>query len=584
MKTSEQFNFSADDKTIEDIIFSNLRYRIPRYQRPYAWGEDQMLDFWNDLYASASTYFIGSLVLNYETLDEDGYIEIIDGQQRLLTITIFMAILRNIAKEFDNEKLAGRIQRQCVSFEDKRGNETFRILCGESTKNFFEKYIQNFESDLDDIDGTKLTKEEKRIKDNYFLLKDKVLNEVNNFDKKSDQLAHLQNLWDKISKIKIIAIKIENEEDAYEIFETVNARGVDLTVGDLLKNLIFKEIKPSQDKDKDEIKNKWIEITDKVKETGVEMTKFIRYFWLSKYSFVSEKKLFKEIKRNISNYEIFLNDLIKNSHWFNMLLEGNLDEWQEIKNGDKIFKSLQGIRIMGMSQCYVLFLSILRNYDKLGTDPKRIFKLIENFSFKYSSICSLPGNKVEKIYSHYAREIEAVIKNNKNPKKISKQIQTIFNNIENELKELRPSYELFAENFGQLSYKNSEKSRKLTKYIFAKVNSQYETGEYIIDFGNVNIEHVLPQNPCKEWKLTKADIKNYVNKIGNLTLIHKTFNSKASNKPIKIKLKALGESKIPITQKLIEAIEKDDYKWGEEEINKRQHALGKKAYDIIWKY
>lgn len=389
-------------------------------------------------------------------------------------------------------------------------------------------------------------------------------------------------LRDKIADLIIIHIRIANEEDAYEIFETTNARGVDLSVADLLKNFIFKKIPEKENKDF--AKEIWTEITNNVQATNTDLKKFIRYYWISKYSFVTEKKLFKEIKKEITNWNQFLQDMWDSSEWYYKLYEGNRKDFFSLKNGGEIYDSILALRLMGVSQCYVLLLSILSNYNKLGTNPLDIIKLIENFTFHYSAVSKLPGNKVEKIYSKYAIKIQNVIDND-SEKNIHKNIQKIFKNIEKDLLTEKPLKEVFISSFNDLVYKNSSQVRMLIKYILSYFNSFYrKTKEEIINFNNVNIEHILPLNPDDSWGLSKKEIKPYVNNLGNLTIISKEINSKVQNKTIAKKLPDLKDSALPVTKKLIEEyFDKNKMDWGEAEIKKRQKDMAELAYNNIWK-
>ena len=222
-----------------------------------------------------------------------------------------------------------------------------------------------------------------------------------------------------------------------------------------------------------------------------------------------------------------LTDLWDASEWYNALLEGNSESFDQIKNGYKIHESLFALRLMEVTQCYVLLLSILRNVQKLETDPTRIFQLIEKFTFQYSVVCNLPGNRVEKIYTRYALEIDNACQT-AGSKGHSGKIQSIFSKLEKELTDARPSFAVFQDSFAGFVYKNSEKSRRLTKYILAQLDSTLRvTKENRIDFNNVNVEHILPQTPDSAWRLTKKEIKPYVNKLGNLTLLDKRIQERA---------------------------------------------------------
>lgn len=577
----DELKFEAVDKPIKEVLFSHYKFRVPRFQRPYAWTEDQVSEFWNDLNNEADSFFIGSFILNYENLQSEGFLEIIDGQQRILTLTILLGALRDIAKGIDTET-SSRYQRQNIALEDWSGQLTFRIQCGDSAQEFFQTYIQEAEKSI--LEAIPDTREEKRIKENYEYFYSRILEEVNSHDKKSEKLKILNTIRDKIGDLTVIHIKIQNEEDAYEIFETTNARGVDLNVADLLKNLVFKNIKPKGNKDI--AKEKWATIESNILTTETEVKRFLRYFWISKHSFATEKQLFREIKRDISDWDKFLSGLLDASEQYLLLLTGDLEDWKDwgVKNADRIHKSISAIRQMGVSQCYVLFLSILRNYDNLKTDPSRIFELIERFTFNYSVLSKFPGNRVEKIYARYAQRLETIVAT-ETPKKIAGKVNSLFSQLENELREERPPKELFVEFFRELRYKNSEQGRVIVKYVLSEINNFYATtNEHKIDFENVNVEHLIPQKPDNSWKLGKGDIAKYVNLLGNLTLIDKRINSTIGNRSITEKIAHLKKSELPITKKLLDDLSVAGGKWGEKEVILRQQKFAELGYSKIWNY
>ncbi len=237
---------------------------------------------------------------------------------------------------------------------------------------------------------------------------------------------------------------------------------------------------------------------------------------------------------------------------------------------------------MGVSQCYVLLLSILRNIQRLGTDPTRIIQLIERFSFKYSVVCKQPTNRVEKLYSKIAIEIEDAATGDI-AKQTSAHIQAIFSRLEKALRGMLPPEQLFGECLGDLCYRNSEERRRLLKYILGRVNTHLsKTDEQRIDFNTVNVEHILPQKPHKDWKLKRSEIKGYVNMLGNLTIISKRINSRAQNATLSQKLPELEQSELAINKELVKVLRSVEGEWGEEQIRKRQKALAELAYRHIW--
>jgi uncharacterized protein with ParB-like and HNH nuclease domain len=577
--TNNDLRFEARDIPIKDLLFSSYKYEVPRYQRPYAWDIDQIVEFWEDIVGNDKSPFIGSVIMNFENQEETGKIDIIDGQQRILTITILASVLRDLAKPLDRDT-AQLYQRHDIGIEDRTtGLQTFRVTAGDQTKDYFEKNIQLYDSNI--LEAETNNEEQKRIKKNYEYLYQKVQAELEKYPGKADKIKYLNSLRERISDLTVIRIEIHSEDEAYEIFETTNARGVDLSVADLLKNLIFRKI-PATDQS-DYAKQAWEEITENVEETNTEMKRFIRYYWTSRYSTVRQRKLFKEIKKETIDYRVLLEDLRKSADIFNKMIEGREEDWEAYHHGSKMFNALKAIRLMNVSQCYVYFLSILRNIDLLGTDPSRIFEQIENFTFQYNAICKMPTNKLEKLYGKHAKAIEDIVRD-ENKKRIPGNIQSAFSQLEKELKAELPTAEYFRSQFMNMEYRNSEQFRRLIGYILSKINDIYEeTREQTIDFENVNIEHIMPQKPDKSWGLQKSDIKTFVNKLGNLTLIDKRINSKVGNKIVKDKLNLFEKSSLPINHKLIEELKINDCKWDKEAIMLRQQNMAEIARKEIWK-
>lgn len=572
--------FWPERKIMAEILFANNKFRIPEFQRGYSWGEDQVEDFWNDLISDSDSNFIGSFVLNYENLKEEkkdsphyGYIDIIDGQQRVITISLFLSVIRNIAKAEGFIDLADRIQRNTLGFEDPvNGQTTTRIVCGESLQDFYLTNVQKENSDICSVVTTE--KEEKLVVDNALFFKSKIEEELKASPNKEEKLKEI---YSNVREIISVQIRIDAEDDAFEIFETLNARGIDLTLGDLLKNLIFGKLKGKTD-----LETRWETVVSNLKYVKVDIAQFVRYFWISKYSFLPGKKIYREIKRElktVSDYDKFLNELVNTSNHFKLFLNSNLDDWTEYDHSKEIYDSMSGIKTMEITQCYVLFTALMRN-DFTKTRWTKFFKLVEQFSFIYFFISKQPANKVERLYSKIAIEIES---HSKEPE--SRQLNlldTSFRNLKDQLIKIKPERSLFLEKFESIEYKNSPTTIDTIRYILTQLNNSKTTGEHSIDFTNVNIEHVLPKNPAK-WDLTKTAIKPYVNKLGNLTLLHHKINSEIGNDIISVKLPELEKSEIQITKEFVIKL-KALNKWKEEDILSRHKELSEESYDKVWKY
>lgn len=569
--------FDAEDKKLKDI-FGDEKYVIPRYQRPYSWTNSEVEDLWNDI-SREDLIFLGSFVFNYENYDETDFVEVIDGQQRLITLTIFFAVLRDIYKELNEEKRADITQKQIAFGDDIDPTiQDFRLKCGDSLANFFEQYIQK-----GNPFPIKIKKpEHKRIRDNYIFLKDKITDEMVDMDT-SEKIRFIDDLKRKVFDCKIILIKTGSNEDAYSIFETVNARGADLTSADLLKNYIFGRL-PKQDGEEDSAKEKWSEIENNVESVKGKLTvsKLIRYFWLSKYDFVPEKKLYKAIKKEIKDYNKLLEEIHLSSIYYTKIVgDTTIEDWEELNdnvNKQRIIDILKALRIMGITQPFPIILALLMNHDRVPLDFSNFMKMLENHHFAFSAICKKSGNVVEKVYYKRALELQEAF-NMENEKDRRVKIETIFNDLRTELRNKHyPGREQFIENFMDIEYPDN-----LIKYIFSKIEAEKSKTSEKTDWSSANIEHILPQDP-KEWGKTKKEVKDYVNLLGNLTLVSKKINGSIGNKPLKEKAKEFEKSKLEIVKELRDYWEDKKYKWTEEDIIDRQRKLAEYAYDVVWKF
>jgi len=605
--SDSKLDLKAQNKTLGEAFFIDQRFEIPRYQRPYAWKAEQIEDFWSDLTTDDDTYFVGNIICNTSRLADDKVIEIIDGQQRILTITIFCAALIDILDELDSKK-AEKFHQNDIYPEDSNGNNFWRITPGLSTFDYFRKYIQNKENDI--MESNPQTIEEKLIKNNYNLLSKKLKGHISTSKDEAKKIEKLLKLRSKIRNLEVIHTSVGNEDTAYEVFETQNARGVDLSTADLLKNHIFRSIKAEDDRDI--AKEIWIKIKNNVEGSNTDLKKFIRYFWISKYQFLTDSKLFKAIKNKIpaDQMDPFITMLEDSSVRFNMIMQGSIQDFDNAIKSDyninKIHESVQNLRFMGVSQSHVLLLSLLRNIDRIGRDPTNIFVLLEKFCFQYFFVCNQPGNNVEKLFSKYAILIQIAVDGEQievddltiaNDSNLSKKIDTIFNSLKNKLVELRKTNVegIFEENFLNIELRASEKSRKMIKYILNNINLYYKAPENIrsskkklnkfkfeevTNFENIELEHILPRSP-KLWGLSKEDVKSYVNKLGNFTIISGTVNGSAQNFTIDRKIEEYDKSDLKINKELISLIKTNDNKWNESIINDRHSNFAQLAL-IIW--
>jgi len=547
-------SLKASDVPFKSIITEhNISYSIPRFQRPYSWTNDNAEDFYKDLIDGQNDFFIGSLVLNYNR-ESEGIIEIIDGQQRMITSTLLLAALRDIFAEFNFSEEASEFQDEFIGKTSIRERQTkYKLITSHKLENFFEQYIQKFPKDEFPANNN-LDSEEKRIKENYTYFYNTLKDEITNLDR-SIQRDRIYSINDYLMAMKVIRIRVQDESRAYEIFETVNARGAELTVADLLKNTIFDKVR-QDNRGRDHAAEQWSKIIDNLDGTGLEVTTFVRYHWLSKYPFVTKKQLYRQIKEKVSDWPSFLDDLVKDSERVNALSNANvrvLELDMHDRRVNEINKSLKGINAVGTTQSYVLLMAILREFERTGFQRiYKIFQHVENFTFFYHGVCKGPGNKVERFWNRKCISLLSdVVEETDIDTKLAAG-STWKNELKSYLANLM-SENVFREKFPtNIVYKNSSKARSLVKYFLKRMI--YETNPEGLDETTVSLEHILPQNPIK-WSLTKQEIKSYVNTIGNLTLINQEMNGSMGNKRLDEKILVMRESGIQMNRDFVENLE-----------------------------
>lgn len=594
--------FRPDNRSIEDLFFAKngKKYTIPRYQRPYIRWKDQADDFRLDLNSDEQSNFIWSIVLDHGKIAEVGSIEIIDWQQRILTITIFMAVIRDLSKLLGDDTYADITHSDCIAYVTHRRESSweYRITAWDSIRQFFQKYIQSWENSILEYNGKKdnefkkLTKEQKLVKSNYEYFYFEIMSHIKELDEKW-KIDFLKDLRDKVGQTRTISIDVYSDYDAYTIFETMNARWVDLSVADLLKNLIFSYLKSQNGIDT--AKNKWDTIEENIISTESETKKFLRSCWLADKWHTIMKDLYKKLKKEINTQETatqYLDALLEYSNIYNLLMKWDKSAWTDKFNWEwrRMYMHIDWLRKMRIVSCYPIFLCILKNYNKLSDlniSLWRLFDAVEKFSFWYFTICTQPWNKIEKHYSTAAAKIQKEINEWTNsPDKIN----SIIDKLIQELKNNYPNPDIFKWSLKELEY--NRWSVDIIKYMFYRLDlflqswknrwMQKDVWYYGQDINRetITIEHILPQEPSK-WSLKANEIKDYVNLIWNLTLLPPSPNKKAWNETLIEKIKSYSKCNFLITIELVKRLHENGLEWRKEEILNRTNELADQIADIF---
>ncbi|PTS85785.1 DUF262 domain-containing protein [Pseudomonas sp. HMWF032] len=561
----------STDKDVRSILQSGY-YGIPRFQRPYSWEKEHVLDFWNDIVVeSDDDYFIGSMVVYRQ---EKGYYGVVDGQQRLTTLTIMLSTLRNVMNDLEFKDLAlgvhSLIERNNID------NIPEYVLTTESSYPYMQEHIQKFGPP--DLIITPL-EEEKTLQNALKLTEElinseiKVIKETPSPDPTSERIySRLKSIRDRLLDLKVIFIELDNEDDAYLIFETLNTRGKDLNCSDLIKNHLSKLLK-AHNSNVDATKEKWSHLRKVIEESNADLDidSFLHHFWLSKFDFITQKKLFKEIKKTVGKDEAksFLEQLIQDSETYRAIHEPEFRTWK--KEESNIVLGIEALNLFRVKLQTPTVLSVLREYfagDLSKASAERMISAISRFHFIFTTITSQRSSGgVSQMYASYAKRLSKA--------EDTQAKNLVINELKDKLRQRIPSYEEFSVNFSQVLYtKKLSKQKRLAQYILSTMHRHEHVG-YPVDYENMTIEHLYPENPKSIKKLEDK----IVGKLGNLILIDQSLNEKLANKDFSSKKEILLSHGVKLDEYIINAT-----KWDEEKITERTNALAEKAYSTVWNF
>jgi uncharacterized protein with ParB-like and HNH nuclease domain len=431
----------AYDRTINEIFSpQSTKYIVPRFQREFSWKTQDVLDLWHDTLSCIKNensryihqeYFIGSLVLvgdDEKTQDtSSNEFLIVDGQQRLTTITIFLSALIEILKSEQQESIAKGLYN-FIEGRDLDNKPIFKLI-NETPKPFFQNTIQYYEKQNEKPNS----EEEKRLIQAY----QTIINEIKSIQlehpETEDYIKFLKSIRDQILNLKTIFITVDSEEDAYTIFETLNARGINLTTIDLIKNTLFKALDYSHPDD--DAKTIWKKIQSNLSDRGSSnLNTFFRHYWLSKYQFCREVALYKSFKQTIgfsilskeevrSQAKNLLQDLEKESKYYQMMSNPIESDWKLMEEKEA-FQSLSAIKLFNVTQVNIILISLFDQYKnkKLRLkDFTEAIQFLESFHFLYY-ISSKKTSSIESKYSKHAREIRQSSTSDQSRQKINKMI------------------------------------------------------------------------------------------------------------------------------------------------------------------
>jgi uncharacterized protein with ParB-like and HNH nuclease domain len=557
-----------DTKTVNfnEILGNGKIYRVPQFQRDYSWEQDNWEDLWNDIEIAADSknlHYMGSVVLQSTKGKE--YL-IIDGQQRFTTLSLLILATISAIQELvdrgvnidENVERIDILMRQYIGHKDPSSlRYSSKLFLNENNDGFYQSRLLTFKEPLN---VRKLSDSEKMMWDGYLFFKNKIKSKFTN-DSGAELASFLSSVTGEL--MMFIQITVEDELNAYTVFETLNSRGVELTSTDLLKNYLFSLVAKSTT-DLKQVKIQWKKIIDAI--TLKDFPSFLRYFLVATRKQVTKEYLFKEIKNYIrTGDDVFtlLDRLEFYAYNYVALSSPDDEQWSTDKDNRNAIVVLRSFRVTQWKSLAMVALEKLSN-----SDFKRLLNSLISISYRYNVIAKLQTNEMEKIYSKAAINLY-------------KGTTTNIVGVLNDLKELYVIDEDFKNYFSIKQFNtNNSNDKKLLRYTLYKLETQEHGGNhYDFETDSGTIEHILPESYPDIWHddFTEDEYMRNVYMIGNLTLLEPAKNNKeASNLKFEEKKKVYETSKYALTKNI------NDPQWTTQNIKGRQAHLAKLATGI-WK-
>ena len=546
-----------------ELIGNGKTYRVPPYQRDYAWTQQDWEDLWNDVVELRGEpdgrHYMGALVVQAHG-DRDFFV--IGGQQPLATISLLaLAIIDKLGRMAEgatgdarNRERATELRSRFIGEKDPASLvESSRLHLNETDDPFYQDYLVQLREPLN---PRGLPRSNALLWQCYRY-----------FSKQIDALeVGIGNAGEEVAKVLsetvarrllFILITVDDELNAYTLFETLNARGLELTTTDLLKNYFFSRVRAGSDVDA--LKRRWQRLIATV--TRERFPDFLRYHLLCEHPKIRRQRLFKLVRDRVRNPEQtfeFMTALETRAELFAALTDVNHGYWIDRPAARPFVRELN---LFGARQMTPVFFAAWGRFS--DDDFVRLLKLASVIAFRYSVVSGLNPNPLERV-CHLAAK--AVLGGQANrPGAVFRHLGPIY--VEDDR---------FESNFARWTVGTRGRRGRLAKYVLARLEA--DAGERAVDpeTDPGTVEHVLPENPAGEWaEVFPPDRwEAAVDRLGNLTLLERTLNRNVGNAAYPAKRAAYESSTYALTRGIADLAPDE---WTPALLEERQRRLAAQA-------
>jgi len=565
MSKEEKMSFMSmepTNQTFQEMMSNGVKYQIPRFQRDYTWKQEQWEDLWSDIETlpKEKYHYMGYIVLQRKSQHD---YTVIDGQQRLITLSlVILAAIKQIEKliqtrnEADNNKeRRDELRRRFIGAKNPISLRVDnKLSLNRNNDSNFRRICSKLE--VPNVRG--LTNTNKLINKTYeFFLKKTMGNTGKVIAEFVERVT---------SGMVFTKIVVQDDLNAYKVFETLNARGVQLSTPDLLKNYLFSVVTKNNevnDNDLNKLDEDWSDVVTQLGET--DFTNFIRYHHNFQEKLVTKKDLFASIRRLAASSKTayqYLDSLHEYAPVYVSL--GNPDEeWWSNQNVSyrEAKQYLQTLRLFNIKQPFTILMTAFFVFS-----PEEFVKLCQYLmvlSIRYNVICHISPSEQETKYNQIAIKIH---------EKAFKRASHVRNS--DLFKNLYPDDNTFSNAF-EFHKMPSRQTAKKVRFILAAIESYL--GNQIKE-NDISLEHVCPYNPHEIWINAFGEgYEEVKDRLGNMILLPKRINRDIDTKPFTQKKAVYAASGFKLAKKAASYEE-----WNKQSVDDFQHWMAKQATQT-WK-
>jgi len=559
-----------DTKTVNllELIGNGKTFEVPPFQRDYSWTQENWEDLWTDAVALRANpddrHYMGAVVVLNKS---DRHFRIIDGQQRIATLSIFaLAVIAQLNKLADsgvepenNRERAASLRNSFIGQKDPVSLfESSKLTLNVTDRAFYQDNLVQLRAPL----NPKRLPKSNRLLWECFLYFVKLLESDRSLALSGEELARLLNEV-VARRLLFIQIAVDDEMNAYTVFETLNARGLGLSPTDLLKNYLFSRIQ--FEGDLAVMERRWQQLIATVRQE--RFSEFLRYHLLCEYRVIRQPQLFKLLREKVKTDKealALMTALESRGEAFSAFFDPNHDYWAERPACKPLIRELG---LFGVKQMTPLLFAAWEIFEPPAFE--QVLKLIVAVSFRFNIIGARNTNELEPLYHDAARSVLAG--SAKRPADVAAVLRPVY-----------LSDDEFQSDFRHIAFRTQGARRRLVRYILCKLETRVggRTVDWESDAGT--IEHILPENPSAEWEDSfPAEFwDSCVYRLGNLTLLEANRNREIGNNAYFEKTNAYSDSGYMLSKALVE---RNPDAWTLARLEWRQEWMAKQAAQV-WRF